>query len=149
MSIISDNNLWDYDKMFEKDIDYNFFYNAPGYRGNKLVVGVISLENAKKRLEKNEYYLLVKYKRGDEIPEDYAKNVGEAADGTLFASVHPKINLDDICVKGGIQRISSLDHQNYLIGPGPDTFNIVDLVLKKIDEYDEKYVKENIQENTK
>ena len=35
----------DYDKIFEQDIDRNFFYT--NYPGKKLMAGKISLENAK------------------------------------------------------------------------------------------------------
>lgn len=142
-------NLKDYDKVFENDVERDFFYNAPGYRGNKLVVGVIGLENAIERLKKDEYYLLVKYNEGDILPKEYIENAGAGKDGTLFASVNPKVYLTDICKDGGIQRISSLDKEEYLLGPGPDTFSMSDLIKESINQYDQQCEKENIQGNVK
>ena len=57
----------DYDKIFEGDINRNFFYT--NYPGNKLMAGKISLKNAIERLSKNEYYVLVSYSEGETLPE--------------------------------------------------------------------------------
>lgn len=54
-----------YNKIFEEDINKDFFYT--NYPGNKMIVGRISLKNAKERLSKNEYYTFVTYKPGEDL----------------------------------------------------------------------------------
>lgn len=129
----------DYDKIFEIDLNRKFFYTD--YPGNKMVVGKISLKNAIARLGKHEYYTFVTYNEHEELPEQYIPlSEFKSDDGTLFATVNPNIPFDDICINGGIQRISRLidldsGSPNYLLGPGPGTVSLLDLVIKQYDEY--------------
>lgn len=129
----------DYDKIFENDLDKKFFYTD--YPGNKMMVGKISLNNAIARLNKNEYYTLVTYNEGDELPEQYIPlSEFTSDDGTLFATLNPNTFLSDICTNGGIQHISRLPDlssgsPNYLLGPGPNIVSLVDLVTEQHSEY--------------
>lgn len=131
----------DYDKVFENNLDRDFFYT--NYPGNKMVVGKISLKNAKARLNKNEYYVLVTYNEGEDLPEQYIPlSELKSDDGTLFATVNPDNNFFDICENGSIQRISRLPDlssgsPNYLLGPGPNKVALVDLVMKQYEQYNE------------
>ena len=85
----------DYDNIFKEDLNTKFFYtDRPG---NKMVVGKISLENAKARLDKNEYYILVTYHEGETLPEQYIPlEMLRSNDGTLFATLNPNIRFYDI-----------------------------------------------------
>lgn len=130
----------DYDKIFENDLDRKFFYTD--YPGEKMVVGKISLSNAIARLSKNEHYTLVTYYEGDVLPEQYIPlDQLTSNDSTLFATLNPNMHLWYICKEdGGIQRISRLPDlssgsPNYLLGPGPDTVSLEDLVMKQYNEY--------------
>ena len=134
--------MTNYDKVFDVDVNTDFFYNAPGYYGTKLVVGVISLKNAIERLKKNEYYTLVKYNDGDELPSEY---VPLNVDGINLATVNPKLHMHNICRNNGIQMISKLSDDVYLLGPGPDKFSLSFVVNEQVKEYlkelDENYGK--------
>lgn len=129
----------DYDKIFEKDLDRKFFYTD--YPGKKIVVGKISLNNAIARISKDEYYTLVTYYKGDVLPEQYIPlNELTSDDGTLFATFNPNMHFFDICMNGGIQRISRLPNSNsgspnYLLGPGPNTVSLEDLIMEQYNEY--------------
>ena len=114
--------MMNYDKIFDQDVDRNFFYNEPGFRGRKLIVGVISINNAVERLKKDEYYTLVTYMDGEKLPEEYVPLDERLESGDLLATVNPKLNMQDIVRNGGIQMISKLSNgDEYLLGPGPDT----------------------------
>lgn len=138
----------DYDKIYEIDINQNYFYT--NYPGNKLMVGKISLNYAIERLKKNEYYTLVAYTEGEELPKEYIplKNLTND-NGILFATVNPNINFWDICRNGGIQRISQLarktpsDSPRYLLGPGPDIVSLEDIIAEQ---YNKHY---KLQQETK
>ncbi|MBQ2910545.1 MAG: hypothetical protein IJE53_07025 [Bacilli bacterium] len=125
--------MTDFDKLFEGDIDRKFFYTD--YPGDKMMVGKISLDNAKARMSKNEYYTLVTYTYGEELPERYVPLEGlQSDDGTLFATLNPNHHIWNICRDGGIQRISRLPDlengsPNYLLGPGPDTVALYDMIM--------------------
>ena len=130
----------DYDKIFEQNIDRKFFYTD--YRGKKMVVGKISLTNAMARLSKDEYYTLVTYQEGEELPEEYIPLNGlESNNGTLFATYNPDVRyLNYICRDGGIQIISRLPdlkpgNPRYLLGPGPETITLEDLIMEQYNEY--------------
>lgn len=129
----------DYDKIFEENIDMKFFYTD--YPGKKIVDGKISLENAIARLSKNEYYTLVTYCEGDALPEQYLPIPALTSDdGTLFATLNPDTLFYDICRNGGIQRISRMNDlssgsPNYLLGPGPDTISLEEMIMKQYGEY--------------
>lgn len=139
-----------YDKIFEGDIERKFFYTD--YRGPKLVVGYISLEKAIQRLSKEEYYVLVHYREGEELPIEY-RPLPEYRDedGTLFATVDPDFRphffFHYICQNGGIQMISRLmdlepGNPNYLLGPGPGEISLGNLI-------NEQMVKYNVQKGEK
>ena len=61
----------DYDKIFAQDINKEFYFDKEEYPQNKMMVGTISYENAKARLSKGEYYILVKIHEGDILPNEY------------------------------------------------------------------------------
>ena len=129
----------DYDKIFEQDIERKFFYTD--YPGKKIVAGKISLENAIARLSKDEYYTLVTYCEGDMLPEQYLPLSNLASDdGTLFATLNPNERFFDMCRNGGIQRITRMNDlssgsPNYLLGPGPDTVSLEELVMEQYNKY--------------
>ncbi|MBQ6497859.1 MAG: hypothetical protein IJI58_04000 [Bacilli bacterium] len=127
--------MTDYDKIFNDDVNKEFYFNAPGYGGRKLMVGAVSLNNAIERLKKDEYYTLVTYIDGEKLPEEYIPLDEKLDSGDLLATVNPKNNLQYICQNSGsIQKISELSNLNYLLGPGPDTFNLTELVEKQVAE---------------
>lgn len=129
----------DYDKIFENDIERKLLYTD--YRGAKMMVGKISLENAVARLSKNEFYTLVTYNEGEILPEQYiAMSELKSDDGTLFATINPNRHFHYICKNGRIQMISRLPDleksgPRYLLGPGPDTVELVDLINEQYNEY--------------
>ena len=131
--------MTDYDKIFANDIERKFFFTD--YPGDKMMVWKISLDNAKARMSKNEYYTLVTYTYGEELPERYLPLEGlQSADGTLFATVNPEYHIWNICRNGGIQRISRLQDlpngsPNYLLGPGPDTISLFEMVEEQYASY--------------
>ena len=128
-----------YDKIFDVDVNREFFYT--NYPGKKMIVGRISLPNALERLSKDEYYTLVVYNEGDKLPEVYTPLLGiREEDGTRFATINPNTQFSDICRDGGIQRISRLGNlpsgsPNYLLGPGPDTISLDDIVFEQLGAY--------------
>ena len=133
----------DYDKIFEEDLNRNFFYTD--YPGKKIMDGKISLENAKARLNQDEYYILVTYNEGDVLPKEYISLASlNSEDGTLFATPSQDINFYYMCDEnGGIQRISRLHDldsgsPNYLLGPGPDEIALEDLVMKQYEYYENR-----------
>ena len=125
----------DYDRIFNEDVDKEFFYNKPGYTGTKLVVGKISLENALHRLNKNEYYTLVTYDEGMELPSEYVPIDEEIRGDLLLATFDPKLQMQNVCQNGGIQMASKLRDDEYLLGPGPDTFVVSKAVKEQVEEY--------------
>ncbi len=132
---------YNYDKIFQKDSKHKFFYSD--YRGSKLIDGKVNLANAKERKELDEYYALVSYKEGEELPKEYRQLTGLASeDGELFATINLQETprMDYICRDGGIQLISRLNdaalgNSRYLLGPGDDTVELLDLVMEQYDGY--------------
>jgi hypothetical protein len=133
-----------YDKIFDNSKDINFFYT--GYPGNKLMVGKVSLKFAVERMQKNEYYVLVTYKEGESLPAAYKQLPNLVSeDDTLFATINPEmpIQLSYICRDNGIQLISRLGspkdtNPNFLLGPGPDTLSLNELVMEQYSAYYDK-----------
>ena len=106
------------------------------------MVGKINLNNAIARLSKDEYYTLVTYQEGEELPKQYIPLSGlSSEDGTLFATFNPDVRyLHNICVNGGIQMISRLPDSitgspRYLLGPGPEIVSLEDLIMEQYNEY--------------
>ena len=137
-----------FNNIFKDDVNAEFFYS--NYPGNKMVTGTIDLEYAIERLKKKEFYTLVTYKEGDELPEEYVPIKMADNNGTLFATINPNILMQYICKNGGIQRASLISRPNanpvYLLGPGDDTISLFEIVNR---EYD-NYIKQNTPaENTK
>lgn len=128
-----------YDNIFDEDIEKKFFYTD--YPGNKLMVGRINLRNAISRLSKDEYYALVTYNAGEELPNEYMSLDKLASDdGTLFATVNSNVNLSHICKNGGIQMISKLPNAKngspvYLLGPGPDKITLESIIMEQYNMY--------------
>ena len=134
----------DYNRLFDQNADQKFFYSD--YPGRKLVVGNVSLKNAMARLTKDEYYVLVTYKEGEKLPQQYRPlNDLTSEDGTLFATISDDVYTPYICRDGGIQRISNLanpgNSANYLLGPGPDTVLLDDLIAEQYEEYKRQHSK--------
>lgn len=147
----------DYDEIFNRDINVDFFYNKEGYDGTKLLVGKASLENAMKRFkDKSEVFTLVTYHDGDILPECYAPVAPNYdTNGTLFATFNPdalKQQVNYICNNGGIQTASRLPNSEsgsptYLLGPGPDKIELFDIVSKQIDNYVNNQTNTNEQQS--
>ena len=125
----------DYDKIFGDDIRKKLLYTD--YPGSKLMVGKISLKNALSRLDKHEYYVLVTYGENEKLPVQYVPLAGyENEEGDLFATINPDVHLDEICRDGGIQKITRLPDfgsniPRYLLGPGPETVTLDDLIMEQ------------------
>lgn len=125
----------DYDRLFESDVNRNLLYD--NYPGNKLIPGRISLKNAIARLNKNEYYVLVTYNEGEELPKEYVHLNSLPSDNSiLFATVNPNIRFTYICMDDKIQHISrvsdlSSGSPNYLLGSGPDTISLTELITEQ------------------
>ena len=142
-----------YNKIYDSNPEIKHFYNNRGYEGKKLVAGTISLKNALVRMKEpfEEYYVLVTYKEGEQLPEGYIPISEYKSDnGTLFATINPdpfKLRIDDICNynnPSSIQRITRMDMgkrdwihgdpnelisiPDYLLGPGPNTVRLIDLI---------------------
>lgn len=106
-----------------------------------MVVGKINLRNAIARLSKDEYYILVTYNEGEQLPEQYIPlNELTSDDDTLFATVNPNNRFNYICKNSSIQMISRLPDlssgsPNYLLRPGPDEVSLEDLVIEQYNEY--------------
>ena len=135
---------WDYDEIFERDINSKFFYTD--YPGRKMMVGRISLNNAIARLSKDEYYTLVTYCEGETLPQEYIPLNGlESQDGTLFATLNPDIRGINYICRGndsiqGISRIDFIDRTKpikpkYLLGPGPETITLEEIIMEEYNEY--------------
>lgn len=132
---------YNYDEAFKNDSKHKFFYSD--YVGSKLVNGKVNLENAKEREELNEYYVLVTYQESEKLPKEYRQLTGLTGEnGELFATINlentPRMHY--ICRDGGIQMISRLNdaapgNYRYLLGPGPDTVELLDLVMEQYDGY--------------
>lgn len=131
----------DYDKIFVQDINKEFYFDKEGYPQNKMMVGTISYENAKARLSKGEYYILVKIHEGDVLPNEYVflKDV-DSIDDTFFATINPNLTMDGICKDAGsIQLISrindTVEGPCYLLGPGPDKVEVSQLINEQLEAY--------------
>jgi len=124
----------DYDKAYDGNIDRKWFYSD--YPGNKLVVGKISLKNAMARMSNGEYYALVTYNEGETLPEQYVPYEDLASDdGTLFATISPKLNIDYICIGSKIQLVTRCERPGekirYLLGPGPGDVSLDGLIQEQ------------------
>ena len=124
----------DYDKVFEDNISKKWFYSD--YPGNKLVVGKISLKNAMARMSNGEYYALVTYNEGETLPEQYVPYEDLASDdGTLFATISPKLYIDYICSGSRTQLVTRLGRPDekirYLLGPGPNEVYLDHLIKEQ------------------
>lgn len=132
---------YNYDETFKSDSKRKFFYSD--YRGSKLVNGKVNVENAKERKKLDEYYVLVTYHEGEELPEGYRTLIAlTGEDGELFATINPENapHMHYICRDGGIQMISRLPdaapgNSRYLLGPGPDEVELLELVMEQHDGY--------------
>ena len=132
---------YNYDKIFKNDSKRKFFYSD--YKGPKLVNGKVNLENAKIRKELDEYYALVAYQEREELPKEYRPLTGLISeDGELFATINLEYapRMDYICRDSGIQMITRLNdaatgNYRYLLGPGPDTVELLDLVMEQYNGY--------------
>ncbi len=135
-----------YDDIFAKNgLDHEFYYNKGDYPKGIMVNGTISLANAKERLKRGEYYVLVTLHEGEILPPEYIflKDV-ESVDDTFFATINPELNMRAYSKDlGNIQLISrlndSLEGPRYLLGPGPDTLDVSALINEQIDIYKNKY----------
>lgn len=125
----------DYDKIFNQDVNIKYFYNADSYNGAKLVEGKISLKNALERLKLGEYYTLVTYEEGETLPEAYVQVNVETGNSKLLATVNPKLRFNFICMDGGIQMISKLSDDVYLLGPGPEKYSMSSKLNEQINFY--------------
>ena len=127
----------DYDRVFDENPDFNFFYNAPGYGSLKLVVGRISLKNAIERLKKGEVYTVVKYHEGEELPEQYMplENIDVSDENVLLATIKPNLDVNDLCANGGCQMITMLNGGRYLLGAGPDKVTLSELIDSQLGDY--------------
>lgn len=101
--------FYDFDKIFETiNVNNNFPYNKDD--SNLLMYGYIGLENAKKRMAKNEYYPLVRYDENEVLPEEYIPISSiylkhfDLSD-EKFATISPKVVLQQLCANGNLYPI--------------------------------------------
>lgn len=136
--------MTNYDKVFEKDSNKESLYSPQDYPGNKLMVGYISLSNAMSRLQEGEFYTVVTYIDGEQLPKEYISLNDRLDNGCLVATVRPEIRLDYICDGvGSIQGISKMQDSECLRGPGNETFNLMELVENNINELKQKEMSED------
>ena len=137
-----------YNEIFAKDINSEFFYNKEGYPKKLLVNGYLDLDKAIKRLEKGEYYVLVGYHEGEKLPDCYLPLPNELIDfelpeGTSLAIFNANEMVFAFCKNNSIQLISRLPDSakgaSYMLGPGPDEMYLEDLVSEQLQNYKEKY----------
>ena len=127
--------MTNYDIVFKNDPNKELLYSPQDYSGNKLMVGYISLSNAISRLEKGEFYTVVTYIDGEQLPKEYISLNDRLDNGCLVATVNPEIRLDYICDEvGSIQEISKMQDSECLRGPGNETFNLMELAKKNVTE---------------
>ncbi len=133
-----------YDLEFEEDIHKEFIYNKPEYQFRKLVNGYISLEKAKQRLSKDEFYVLVIYQDGEELPKEYvpiSKDLDNEQDH--FATVNDEL-IFDVLINPGIQKITKASKPSdsfaaYFKNPNSEIFLVSDLLEEQLSAYqDEK-----------
>lgn len=123
-----------FDRIFDQEPDTNFFFNKPGY-GPVLVDGVVSLKNALARMKKEEFYALVTYQDGETLPAEYSPLATQDDLSIRFATISDKARYYNISIGGGIQRVSQLPGGKLLLGPGPETVSLSDLVGNLYNEY--------------
>ena len=128
-----------YDKLFEDNINKEFYFNAPEYSGKKIMSGYISLSNAKERLNKDEYYTLVSYIDGEKLPDEYIPYT-TLKNGELLATFNPNLNMTEYCKdSNSIQKVSKLSNDKYMLGPGPDEISIFQILEEQEKEYKEMF----------
>ena len=127
-----------YDKVFEDNINKEFFFNLPEYgKLNKIMSGYISLRNAKERLNKGEYYTLVSYIDGEKLPVEYIP-YATSKNGDLLATFNPNLNMTAYCKdSSSIQKVSKITNDRYMLGPGPDEISIFQILEGQENEYNE------------
>ena len=129
----------DYDRMLDDDPNEEFYYNDDKFPHKKLIAGYISLENALVRLNKGEYYVLVKTNGEEELPLGYVPLDSKIETEEPMATIAPNMNFQVLCRKGKIQMITQLfsdeNGPNYLLGPGPETITLSQLITEQLEAY--------------
>ena len=137
-----------YNEIFNADVNMEFFYNKAGYPKKLLVNGYLDLDKALKRLDKGEYYVLVSYHKGEDLPDCYLTLPNELLDfelpdGLALAIFNANVPVTAFCKGFSIQLITrlpnSLNGAVYLLGPGPDKVCLEDIVSEQLQNYKEKY----------
>ena len=129
----------DYDRMLDEDPNEEFYYNDNKFPHKKLIAGYISLENALVRLNKGEYYVLVKTNGEEELPSGYIPLDSKFETEEPMATIDPNMHFPVLCRKGRIQIIAQLpakeDDAEYLLGPGPETITLSQLITEQLEAY--------------
>ena len=141
-----------YNEVFGEDINKDFYYNQEGYPKSLLINGYISLDNAIKRLEKGEYYVLVEYPVGTTLPECYLpieadKIDFELPDGLSLAVFNPEKLVFALCENNSIQLISKLPNSlrgaRYMRGQGPNEVFLEDLIEEQLQNYKNRSISQS------
>lgn len=129
--IVEEGVKMNFNDIFKDNPSREILFNKSNYPKGILMCGFIDLDLAKVRLEKGEYYTLVTYKNGQELPDCY-RSLDALDDETLLASVKPSQYISGINLNGSIQMVTQLNFDEhdacYLLGPGPNTVQLLDLI---------------------
>ena len=135
-----------YDELYRSNPDVKFHYN--GDKEPKLMVGRVSLENAINRLKFQEYYLLVTYNDFQELPKEYVPLNPNLTNGSLLATLSPEVQIHNIVTGNKIQIVTRLNSNEYLLGPGPETFDVKEALRDQIDQYNIELDEEEKEESS-
>lgn len=111
-----------------------------------LINGYNCLNNAKLCQIKGEYYILVNYQEEERLPEEYVPISEEIIESfgfdksEHFATANPELNFTILNDDSRIKRITRVGIVNgfdsqYLIGLGPESFTISDLIEEQLEAY--------------
>ncbi len=126
----------DYDEIFEKDTNQDFYYNDDKRTSNIFIKGYISLEKAKQHLKKGEYYALVNFNEGEKLPEGY--KCFTSLDGEVYATPNSDLSFDFLMDGYSLQSIYKVKDDRYRLGPKGKDIYLLDLAYDQIDQYIEQ-----------
>ncbi len=126
----------DYDEIFEKDTNQDFYYNNDIRTSNIFIKGYISLEKAKQHLKKREYYALVNFNEGEKLPEGY--KCFTSLDGEVYATPISDLSFDFLVDGYSLQSIYKINDDRYRLGSKGKDIYLLDLAYDQIDQYIEQ-----------
>jgi len=97
-----------------------------------LLCGYTDIETLRQRPE-YEKYLVVIHNEGDTLPDDYIKVAGALPDGKIAARYDGLVGM--MVHAGGMQLVSKLSNDRFLLGPGPEIMDMKAKTVEAIEEY--------------